>query len=128
MTIKDLKEKKLLLFEAISGSHAYGLNHADSDRDIRGVFVLPQQDFYGLTYVEQVNDEKNDEVYYELKKFIQLLANNNPNFLEILQTPEELILYKHPLFDRIRIDDFICRKALKSIPFIVKSIISIGTG
>ena len=41
----------MLLFEAISGSRAYGLATATSDTDIRGVFVLPEKDFYGLNYV-----------------------------------------------------------------------------
>ncbi|MEL6926094.1 MAG: nucleotidyltransferase domain-containing protein, partial [Bacteroidota bacterium] len=114
MTIEEIKKKQLLLVEVVSGSHAYGLNHAQSDRDLRGVFVLPQSDFYGLNYVEQVSDAKNDEVYYELRKFVNLLAQNNPNFLEILATPSEHILYQHPLFKRFRLQDFICRKALQS--------------
>jgi len=70
MTIKELKNQNLLLFEAVSGSHAYGLQHKDSDVDLRGVFVMPKVQFYGLNQTEQVSDKKNDEVYYELKKFI----------------------------------------------------------
>jgi predicted nucleotidyltransferase len=42
LTLDTLRERNLILLEAISGSHAYGLNIATSDVDIRGVFILPQ--------------------------------------------------------------------------------------
>ncbi len=65
LTVHDLKSKNLLLFECISGSIAYGLNTATSDTDIRGVFVLPQDEYYGLNYVDQISNASNDIVYYE---------------------------------------------------------------
>ena len=71
MTIQQLKDNKWLLFESISGSHAYGTNIPTSDTDIKGVFVLPKKQFYGLEYTEQVNDERNDEVYYEFRRTLQ---------------------------------------------------------
>ncbi|MDJ1501015.1 DNA polymerase beta superfamily protein [Xanthocytophaga agilis] len=101
MTIEELKERKLILFETISGSRAYGTNLPTSDTDIKGVFVLSQDDFYGLHYVEQVSNETNDIVYYELKRFVELLLRNNPNVMEMLNSPEDCVLYKHPLFEQI---------------------------
>ena len=98
MTIADLKTQNLLLFECISGSRAYGTDLPGSDTDIKGVFVLPKAQFYGLDYVEQVSSEKNDEVYYELRRFAELLGKNNPNILEMLASPPDCILYCHPLF------------------------------
>ena len=109
LTIDDLKSKNLLLFECISGSKAYGLNTASYDTDIRGVFVLPQDDYYGLNYVEQISNESNDIVYYELKRFVELLAKNNPNMLELLNTPEDSILYRHPLYDRFTPELFLSK-------------------
>ncbi len=109
MTPQQLRTNGALLFECISGSHAYGLAHAHSDVDKRGVFVLPRPQFYGLRPTEQVNDANNDETYYELRKFGHLLAKNNPNLLEILLSPEDCIQYRHPLFLRFRPADFISR-------------------
>ena len=111
MTIKELKSQNLLLFEVVSGSHAYGLQHKDSDVDLRGVFVMPKTEFYGLAQIEQVSDERNDEVYYELKKFMDMLVKNKPNFLEILETPTDCIRYQHPLFDKIKLEDFLSKQA-----------------
>ncbi len=115
--IKYLEDNNLILFKAISGSNAYGTNTPTSDEDIRGVFILPLDDILGDTYIPQVSDEKNDVVYYEIKRFLELLRNNNPNILELLNTPEDCIQYKHPLFDLIleQKEIFITKECAKSI-------------
>lgn len=109
MKILDLKEKKLIVLECISGSRAYGLHTPKSDTDIKGVFVLSKQVFYGLEYIEQVNNETNDEVYYELKRFIDLLVKNNPNILELLSTPDDCVLYKDPIMNLVKPELFLSR-------------------
>ncbi|GAA4443538.1 hypothetical protein GCM10023188_44430 [Pontibacter saemangeumensis] len=109
LTIDDLKTKNMLLFECISGSRAYGLSTPTSDTDIRGVFVLPEEDYFGLNYVEQLSIESNDIVYYELRRFVELLAKNNPNMLELLSMPEDSILYQHPLYNRFKPQNFLSK-------------------
>lgn len=109
-TIEDLKKKDLLLFEAISGSKAYGLDTPSSDTDIRGVFVLPENDYFGLNYVDQLSNESNDIVYYELKRFVELLSKNNPNMLELLNMPQDCILFQHPLYAQFKAGDFLSRQ------------------
>jgi len=109
MTIEDLKERDLIIYECISGSKAYGLDVPTSDTDIKGVFLLPQNEIYGLNYIPQVANETNDEVYYELGRFIDLLKKNNPNILELLATPEDKILHKHPLIDKIKPELFLSK-------------------
>ncbi len=101
MTIKDLKDKNLIILECISGSKAYGLDTPTSDTDIKGVFILPKEDYYGLDYIPQVSNPTNDIVYYEFGRFMELLSVNNPNILELLNTPKESVLIKHPIFDEI---------------------------
>lgn len=51
MTINDLRTKGLIILECISGSKAYGLDTPTSDTDIKGVFILPKEDYYGLNYI-----------------------------------------------------------------------------
>ncbi len=51
MTIQDLKSQNLILFEVISGSKSFGLNTPTSDTDIKGVYYLPLNEFYGLHYI-----------------------------------------------------------------------------
>ncbi|WP_288435563.1 nucleotidyltransferase domain-containing protein [uncultured Chryseobacterium sp.] len=109
MTIQDLKNNNLLLFEAISGSRAFGLATENSDTDIRGVYYLPKEEFFGLNYIPQISNETNDITYYEIGRFVELLQKNNPNILEILASPEDCILYKHPLMDLLNIEDFLSK-------------------
>jgi len=101
MDIKYLRDNKLIIFEGIVGSNAYGTNLETSDMDIKGVFVAPIDTILGFGYIDQVNDAKNDIVFYEVKKFLELLRANNPTIMEILNLPKDCIIYKNPIFDQI---------------------------
>lgn len=115
-TIDILKKENLIIFEAIMGSNAYGTSLPTSDTDIRGVFIQPLEDILGFGYVDQVNDKLNDIVYYEIKRFLQLVQTNNPNILELLNAPEDCILYKDPIFDLVieQKDQFVTKQCKNS--------------
>lgn len=115
-TIADLKAQNLILFECISGSRAYGLDTPTSDTDIKGVFYLPKERFYSLQsdYIPQVSNETNDIVYYELGRFVELLLQNNPNMMELLATPADKVLYRHPIMDSLKPDWFISKLCEKT--------------
>ncbi len=109
---RDMKEELLNLIESkapgskplylvVRGSHSYGTNIETSDVDYSGVFIQPLEDILGNKYVEQINDDKNDIVIYELRRFLEMCAINNPNILELLNTPEDCVVYKDPIFDEI---------------------------
>lgn len=109
LTIEQIKNNGWLIYEVITGSKAYGLDTEKSDTDIRGVFVLPKQMFYSLEYAPQISNETNDIVYYELRRFIELLSKSNPNIIELLNVPENCILYKHELMDKIKSELFLSK-------------------
>ncbi len=120
MTIEQLRAENTLLFECISGSRAYGTDLPTSDTDIKGVFVMPEKRLFGLGYIEQINDERNDVVYYELRRFVALLMKNNPNILEMLNSPQDCILFKDPLFDLLTTELFLsklCKNAFAGYAF-----------
>lgn len=110
LTIADIKP--YLLFECISGSRAYGLATETSDTDIKGVYYLPKELYYGLSYIPQVNNETNDEVYYELGRFIELLIASNPNMLELLNSPQQTILFKHPIMNQLNPSWFLSKTCI----------------
>jgi uncharacterized protein len=113
MTFEQIiQEPQHLLLKCISGSNAYNLALPTSDTDIKGIFVLPKKELYGLTYTEQVSNGTNDEVYFEIGRFIELLSKNNPNILELLSTPDKSILYRYPLMELIRPEDFLSKLCL----------------
>jgi len=102
LTHEAIKKNGWLIFECISGSKAHGLDTMQSDTDIRGVFILPQPVFYSLDYYPQVANETNDIVYYELRRFLELLSKNNPNIMEMLNVPAFCILHRDPLMDMVQ--------------------------
>jgi predicted nucleotidyltransferase len=101
--------KKIILLEALAGSKAYGTDLPTSDTDIKGIFILPKKKFYGLEYISQVSDEKNDVVFYEIKRFIELLAKNNPSAIEVFHTAKEDIIYKNLILDLIKSEDILSK-------------------
>ncbi|WBV60304.1 nucleotidyltransferase domain-containing protein [Chryseobacterium camelliae] len=109
MDIKYLKSRNLILFETISGSRSFGLATENSDTDIRGVYYIPKEDFFGLNYIPQISNKTNDITYYEIGRLVELLQKNNPNILEILASPEDCIQYKNPLMDLLRPEDFLSK-------------------
>lgn len=99
--IKQKSPNAKPLYLVIRGSQAYGTNLPTSDTDYSGVFIQSIDDILGNKYIEQINDDKNDTVIYEIRRFLELLQKNNPTVLELLNTPEDCVLYKDPIFDEI---------------------------
>lgn len=114
LDLHALRERNLILLEAVSGSRAYGLETPESDWDIKGVFYLPREQFYGLDYVAQVSNESNDIVYYELGRFIELLLNSNPNTLELLASPADCVRIRHPLMESLKTEWFVSQACCQS--------------
>ncbi len=85
----------MIAYEYVRGSKMYGLSlEGKSDLDIGGVFICPPEMLMGLRsqYVEQVSDEKNDTVFYEFGRWIELLCKSNPTALESLFAPDDCII------------------------------------
>lgn len=118
------------LYLVIRGSHAYGTNIETSDTDYSGIFIQSMDDILGNKYVEQINDDKNDTVIYEIRRFLELLGTNNPTVLELLNTPEDCVIYKDPIFDLILNDreKFITKICAKSLGGYAKQQISKAKG
>ncbi len=108
MNVKTLRQENRIIFDALSGSRAYGTNTPESDTDLKGVFVHSAECFYGFDPPIQVNDT-DDVTYYELGRFFELLLKNNPTALELLASPDDCIRLRHPLLSEIRPEQFLSR-------------------
>jgi len=86
------------IYQYIRGSKAHGISTPQSDTDMGGVFVCPNNQLLGLgaDYRDEEADEKHDIVYWELNKFARLLTTSNPTVLEALFVDPEFILVKDP--------------------------------
>lgn len=100
---ETIRNSGKLIYEYIRGSHAYGLNVETSDIDTGGVYIDDVDNILGLreNYKEQIADKKNDNVWYEVGRFLELLMASNPNMLEALFVPERCILHVSPIMQLI---------------------------
>lgn len=96
LSVQELKDN-YIFFRALTGSHAYGLNHAESDMDWRGWYAPPTHMILGLSIPpEQLEYKEDDATFWEIRKFVHLLLKNNPNVLETLWAKEQ-IYKEHPV-------------------------------
>ncbi len=104
MTEKEINDNKI--YHCIVGSKLYGTNTPMSDEDFSGIFIAPKPYYLGLSHVEEVDcsfvsklaNGKNasdaiDFKLYELRKFMKLAMDNNPNILEHLFVPDDQVLF-----------------------------------
>lgn len=87
--------KRLSIYLARHGSHAYGLATPTSDEDFKGVMVLPPSGLLGSgAPMEQFDEhEPDDLVMYSLQKFVRLASECNPSIIEVLYVDEGDILH-----------------------------------
>lgn len=100
------------------GSHAYGTNTPTSDIDIKGVCIPTDKSYYigmGINRFEQKDggwDTDEDKVVYDIRKAMKLMADANPNMLDLLFCREEDFQYCHGLWNKVRHhrDKFLSKK------------------
>lgn len=103
MNIQELKSSGRIILTSVAGSHLYGLNTPASDMDIRGIFLDSPEDLFDVTgdKNQEVADDAQDVKYYSLKKFLKLASECNPNIIELLFLPDDTILFKSPVYDKL---------------------------
>ncbi len=86
--LEDFNLYDFVIYRCVVGSKAFGLDDANSDTDLRGIYLPPADVQWSLFGVpEQLENKETEECYWELKKFLILALKANPNVLECLFTP-----------------------------------------
>src|SRR5690242_11027974 len=75
---------RFVVYRCVVGSTAYGLQGPDSDVDQRGFYLPPADLHWSLAGVPEQLETEEEEVYWEIEKFIRLALKANPNVLEVL--------------------------------------------
>ncbi len=104
---------KHTVFMARAGSWAYGTNTASSDVDWRGIAVPPKEYIFGTLHkFEQAEiREPVDCVIFDIRKYVHLASQANPNAIELVFTDREDIVTKNWSinFDHVR-DKFLTKR------------------
>jgi hypothetical protein len=101
-----------ILVKAVAGSHLFGTNTEKSDKDFKGVFMPDANQIILGNYSDTVRKTTGDDnsrntkddvdiELYSLRKFFLMIENGDTAALELLFTPDHLILEKDPLWDEI---------------------------
>lgn len=87
LTGAELVEQRTV-YAAVVGSRAYGLDRADSDVDVRGVYQAPTSAFWSLAKPPvHVEGPQPEHFSWEVERCCQLALRANPTVLEVLHSP-----------------------------------------
>ena len=107
----------------ITGSAAYGVSNVESDLDIYGFCIPPKSILFPHTagYIRGldktipefdqwqehgINDRETGKEYdfsiYSILKYFRLVMDNNPNMIDSLFVPRNLIIHSSKVFEYIR--------------------------
>lgn len=100
MNAQQIAERNRIFYTR-AGSRAYGLATQESDEDFRGVFIGMPDNLVGLHPVEHC-ELSGDNMLFELRKFIVLARDCNPNIIELLFMDESDILLQNEWWLRIK--------------------------
>lgn len=121
-----------LLYEYLRGSHCHGIATEKSDYDYGGIFITPMANIIdlGFNYKDQIANESNDIVWYELKKFMTLLLKSNPTVLEALFVDDKYVLYNCQAMRELKEyrNEFLTKKCFNSFFSYAKSQIEKAKG
>jgi predicted nucleotidyltransferase len=94
MNVEMLRGSGWIIFEGLVGSRAYGTYTEESDYDYRGVFITPTDNTVTLRQIpmEVGQLEPQDVKFYDLKKYMTLALDANPNILEYLWLPQDCVV------------------------------------
>ena len=101
-----------VVVKCLAGSHLFGTNTPQSDKDYKGIYLPETKDILlgkaknSLNLGSNKTNEKNtsediDVEFYSLQKYMNMLAEGQTVALELLWTPEHMIIEKSPLWDEI---------------------------
>ena len=101
-----------IVVKCIAGSHLFGTNTETSDKDYKGIFLPTAREILLGNYKDARSSstgpehsknsvEDIDVELYSIKKFFKMIQKGDTAALELLFTPEEMILEKSPIWDKI---------------------------
>lgn len=95
-------EGRDIVLKALVGSHKYGLNTPESDKDYKA-FVVPtfEELYLGKRYRKAIITPTEDVEVHDIRKLVDLFYKANINYLEILASSELYIPQGNPELEEI---------------------------
>jgi len=96
-TLGEIEQKHhiQIIYAVESGSRAWGFASADSDYDVRYIYIRPTEDYLRVNEIRDTIEGPLDDVLdfsgWDVRKALELLRRSNPSLLEWARSP---IVYK----------------------------------
>lgn len=94
----EQEESVCIFYACESGSRAWGFPSADSDYDVRFLYIHPQNWYLGIDVKRDVIERPSNDLIdlsgWDIRKALQLFRRSNPPLLEWLNSP---IIYQQRL-------------------------------
>jgi hypothetical protein len=101
-----------ILFKGLFGSHLYGLNTENSDRDYKAVYLPEPEDIIlgrakgSISHSTGGSDSKNssedvDTEYFSLQEFVKLACQGQTVAIDMLHTPPSLTLETSEIWEHL---------------------------
>lgn len=81
--------KYTVIYQALHGSHAFGLQGPESDRDVKGIIVGPSSWYHGYRAAPEQIELTPEHTLYDIRKFFRLAVAANPTALELLWVDQQ---------------------------------------
>ncbi|MBQ2956523.1 MAG: nucleotidyltransferase domain-containing protein [Clostridia bacterium] len=99
LTALEQSENIKILMAVESGSRAWGFSSAESDYDVRFIYIRPKEFYLRLDQtrdvIEKPISDRLDVSGWDLKKALPLLRGSNPSLYEWFASP---VVYREPCF------------------------------
>lgn len=106
-------ENKNIIVKSIFGSHLYGTDNENSDRDYKAVYLPSKEDCYlnrieksinhttGKAYSKNSKDDIDEETF-SLQYFFKLVYNGEMIVIDLLHAPVESLIVHTPIWSELR--------------------------
>ena len=99
--------------KAVAGSHLFGLNSETSDKDFKGIYIPSTEEILlgndsgtiTQTTGNSISRNTKDDVdiqLFSIKKFMKMLSNGDTTALELIFTPQEMIIQESEEWKELR--------------------------
>lgn len=97
-------DENKIIFNGVFGSKLYGLDHAGSDEDFKGVYMPEKRNIIFNTYKDTIEKQTKevDTTFFAVTKFIRCLEKCDTNTIDMINVPASKTLVTSSLWGALR--------------------------
>lgn len=112
LRLRALPKGAKIIYQCVVGSQSFGTATPTSDYDLKGIYVQDNLDFGTLERYKPSVTIGKDEIYFEIRRYMELLLEGEAIAMEMLFSPKRCVTIETPemKFVKAHKDKFIVKK------------------